>query len=172
MPKQLVRIGTRKLRDLRLLIMDVDGVMTDGKLYYSAEGHVLKGFNVRDGQGLKNLRATSVRPAIISASNSEAILARARDLGIISVAIGEQDKGIAVIRLLSETGLSPQAAAYIGDDIPDLAAMRQVDISITVPNAHQSVLNTAEFVTTKAGGEGAIRELCDLICSVQTNLGL
>ena len=167
MPKQISRIGARKLLDLRLLVMDIDGVMTDGKLYYSAEGHVLKGFNVQDGQGLKNLRATAVRPAIISASTSESIHARARDLGISLVTIGELDKGIAIVRLLSETGISPQATAYVGDDTPDLAAMRHVGITITVPNAHQRVLSTAEFITSKAGGEGAIRELCDLICNVQ-----
>ena len=167
MPKQLNRISTRRLRDLRLLVMDVDGVMTDGKLYYSAEGHVLKGFNVLDGKGLQNLRATNVRPAIISASRAESIHARARDLGINLVSIGEEDKGIAIVRLLAETGLSPHTTAYVGDDTPDLAAMRHAGTSITVPNAHQQVLATAEFITTKYGGEGAIRELCDLICSVQ-----
>ena len=169
MPKSLSRISMRRLRKLSLLVMDVDGVLTDGKLYYSVEGHVLKAFNVHDGQGLRNLHAVGVRSSIISVSAAELIKVRAQELNIRPVLINQSDKGEAMVRLLAETGCSKEHSAYIGDDIPDLAAMEQVAVSITVPNAHPDVLARAEFVTKKAGGEGAVRELCDLICRVKVN---
>ena len=167
MPKKITRIGARRLINLEMLVMDVDGVMTDGKLYYSAEGHVLKAFDVQDGQGLKNLRATNVRTAIISSSSASLIGVRAHELGINSVLLDQTDKGIAMVQLIAETGCSPENVIYIGDDIPDIAAMRQVGNAITVPNAHAKVLAAAEFVTTRSGGAGAIRELCDLICAAK-----
>ncbi len=167
MPKRITRMGTRRLISIEMLVMDVDGVMTDGKLYYSAEGHLLKAFDVQDGQGLKNLRATKVRTAIISASNASLIEVRARELGINTVLLDQRDKGTAMIQLLAESGCSPENTVYIGDDIPDIAAMRQVGITVTVPNAHAQVLATAEFITTRSGGAGAIRQLCDLICAAK-----
>ena len=166
-PKPGNRLSLKKLYDLKMLVMDVDGVMTDGLQYYSAEGHIMKAFNVHDGQGLRYLANTNVRTAIISVSAAQLIVVRAEEFGVRHILINQRDKGAAMTRLIAETGINPAHIAYIGDDVPDIVAMHKVGISITVPNAHPEVMGVAQYITKTAGGHGAIRELTDLICAAQ-----
>ena len=148
---------------IELVVFDVDGVFTDGRLYYSAEGETLKVFHVHDGQGVKRLLKAGVQVAVISGRESAAVARRMRDLGIVHVFQGDEDKLPVFERLLREFGLDAKRAACVGDDLPDLPLMQRVGLAVTVPNAHPAVLAKAQMVTRARGGEGAVREVCDLI---------
>ena len=151
------------LSSVKLLVMDVDGVLTDGGIYYTDNGQEIKRFNVKDGRGLKMLREYDVNLAIISASNSSSILHRAKILGIINVFIGIEDKLKVLVKLCNTLGLSFSEVAYVGDDINDLTVMRKVHCPLTVNNAIPEIKESAVYVTKKRGGQGAIREICELI---------
>jgi 3-deoxy-D-manno-octulosonate 8-phosphate phosphatase (KDO 8-P phosphatase) len=155
---------------VRLLIFDVDGVLTDGRLYYSATGETMKAFDVRDGQGMKLLAATGVRLAIISGRRSEALASRARDLGIDELQQGVEDKHAAFTALLARHGLTPDAAGFAGDDYIDLPVLARVGFAVTVPDAPEIVKARCHYVTTAAGGRGAGREICELLMRAQGTL--
>jgi 3-deoxy-D-manno-octulosonate 8-phosphate phosphatase (KDO 8-P phosphatase) len=148
---------------VKWLILDVDGVMTDGRLYYSADGEALKVFHVRDGHGIKSLLAAGIGVAIISGRRSAALDRRARELGIRHVQQGIDDKGAALHALLTELAVAPSECACLVDDIPDLPMMAIVGLPVAVADAHPKVLAAAHLVTHLPGGAGAVRELADRI---------
>jgi 3-deoxy-D-manno-octulosonate 8-phosphate phosphatase (KDO 8-P phosphatase) len=156
-------------RAVRLAAFDVDGVMTDGRLYYSERGEELKVFDVRDGHGLKMLQVSGVKLALITSRSSRAVALRAQNLGIELVYQGVADKLTACRTLLAELGLDPAAAAFMGDDYVDLPVMRGCGFACTVPDAPQAVRDAAHYVTRAAGGRGAVREACELILRAQGN---
>ena len=159
-----------RLKLVRLAAFDVDGVMTDGGIYYSDSGEETKRFNSLDGQGLKMLRASGVEIAIISGRSSRCVEARAINLGIEHVYQGVENKLEAMVDLLDKLKLTRDAAAYMGDDVVDLTVMRHVGLSFCVPEAPQLVREHSGYVTQRNGGNGAVREVCELIMSAQGTL--
>lgn len=155
---------------IRLMAFDVDGVMTDGGLYYSDSGQEFKRFNSLDGHGLKMLRASGVEIALITGRTSNCVSVRAQNLGIEYVYQGIENKLEAMIDLLNKLKLSRDAAAYMGDDVVDLTVMRHVGMAITVPAAPQLVREQSDFITKREGGYGAVREACEMIMSAQGTL--
>lgn len=151
------------LSQIRLLVLDVDGVMTDGRLYFDADGEALKVFHVRDGHGIKSLLAAGITVAIISGRRSAALQRRAAELGIEHVQQGVDDKGSAIRGLMTELGLAAEQCACLVDDTPDLPMMAAVGWPVAVADAHEQVLAAARQVTRLPGGAGAVRELADLI---------
>ena len=155
---------------IRLIAFDVDGVMTDGGLYFSDSGEEFKRFNSLDGQGLKMLRASGVEIAIITGRTSSCVEARAKNLGITHVFQGVEHKLEAMVNLLNKLKLSRDAAAYMGDDVVDLTVMRHVGLAISVPESPLLVREHSHYVTQRGGGHGAVREACELIMSAQGTL--
>lgn len=157
-----------RAKRIKLLILDVDGVLTDGKLYYDNHGNEMKAFCTQDGQGIKTLqRCSDVRVAIITGRRSEIVARRARELGIELVIQGREDKWQALSEVFDTLNLTPEQIAHMGDDWPDLSIMTRVGLALTVPNAHLSVAEYAHWVSRRRGGEGAVREACDLILQAQ-----
>src|SRR5262249_36502061 len=144
-----------------LLVLDVDGVLTDGRLYYGAKGEQLKVFHVRDGHGIKQVAAAGIDVAIISGRKSTFVAKRARDLGIKHVAQGVVDKLAALERLVKAKGLALDHCACVGDDTPDAPILAAAGIGIAVADAHRDALAVADLVTSLPGGHGAVREVCD-----------
>ena len=155
---------------IRLVAFDVDGVMTDGGLYYSDSGEEFKRFNSLDGHGLKMLRASGVEVAIITGRTSRCVEARAKNLGITHLFQGVENKLEVMIGLLDKLKLTPDAAAYMGDDVVDLRVMRHVGLAISVPESPLLVRTNSHYVTQRGGGNGAVREACELIMSAQGTL--
>jgi 3-deoxy-D-manno-octulosonate 8-phosphate phosphatase (KDO 8-P phosphatase) len=153
----------KRLASIRLLALDVDGVLTDGRLYFSANGDELKAFNILDGLGLKQIRSIGVEVALITGRRSPLTARRAEDLGLKYLIQGREDKLVALTELLQTLNLDPEAVGYVGDDLPDLKAIVSVGAGMTVANGHWAVKEKARYCTEKAGGEGAVREICDLI---------
>ncbi|MBU0745016.1 MAG: HAD-IIIA family hydrolase [Gammaproteobacteria bacterium] len=149
--------------DIKLLIMDVDGVLTDGKLYYSDSGIETKCFNVKDGYGLQLLLNHKIEIAIISGRKSKATAKRMQSLGIKHVYLGIKDKTKPYNQIKKELRLKNENIAYIGDDLPDISVMRQVGFSIAVADSVPEICALAHYTTTLKGGDGAVREACDLI---------
>lgn len=152
---------------VRLMIFDVDGVLTDGSLHYGPEGEAIKTFNVLDGHGIKLLQRAGIPAAIISARQSPIVARRAADLGITHVFQGVHDKRTAFAQLLEATGQSPEHCGFIGDDVIDLPVLRKVGFAASVPNGHPEVLARVHYVTKAPGGSGAARELCDFLLRTQ-----
>lgn len=157
---------------IRLMIFDVDGILTDGSLWYSESGEMLKRFNVLDGHGLKMLAISGIRVALVTARQGPIIAMRAAELGIGDVIQGARDKGLALTELAARCGVSPDSVGYMGDDIIDLPAMQRAGFAVSVPNAPAYVAQGAHWITVAAGGHGAVRECCDLILAAQHKLGL
>lgn len=157
---------------IKLFVTDVDGIMTDGTLVYDHKGHELKMFNVLDGLGLKLLQQQGIEVAIISSRNSAAVSQRAKDLEIKHVFQGKEDKRATLSELILHLHLQPEQVAYIGDDLQDLALIKYVGLGITVPNAHPVVREQARWQTIAKGGQGAVRECCDLILKAQKHYPL
>jgi 3-deoxy-D-manno-octulosonate 8-phosphate phosphatase (KDO 8-P phosphatase) len=156
-----------KLADVRLLVLDVDGILTDGGLYYTESGEILKKFNVKDGLGIKRLISTGVEVAIISANSSEATLHRAQRLNVNHVFINAKDKLAVLSELCAQLEIGLQQVASMGDDLSDLPVMQAVGCPITVADAVDEAIAAAVYVTQKGGGQGAVREVCDRIIAVQ-----
>lgn len=152
---------------VKVMIFDVDGVLTDGSLTYGADGEATKTFFVLDGLGIQLLQKTGVQTAIISARQSPIVVTRARDLGINHVYQGIHDKRVAFAKLLEETGASVEQCGYIGDDVIDLPLLLKVGLAVTVPSGHPEVQHRAHYVTKAPGGRGAVREVCDMIMRAQ-----
>jgi 3-deoxy-D-manno-octulosonate 8-phosphate phosphatase (KDO 8-P phosphatase) len=157
----------QRAQRVKVMIFDVDGVLTDGSLTYGPDGEVTKTFNVLDGLGIQLLNKTGVATAIISARSSAVVVRRAADLGITHVYQGMHDKRIAFARLLEATGASAGECGYIGDDVIDLPLLLKVGFAVTVPSGHPEVQHRAHYVTRAAGGRGAVREVCDLVMRAQ-----
>ncbi|MFL6671764.1 MAG: KdsC family phosphatase [Massilia sp.] len=152
---------------VKVMIFDVDGVLTDGSLTYGPDGETTKTFYVLDGLGIQLLQKTGVQTAIISARNSPIVVKRAADLGITHVHQGIHDKRIAFARLLEATGVTAAQCGYIGDDVIDLPLFTRVGFAVTVPTGHPEMRHRAHYVTTAPGGRGAVREVCDMVMRAQ-----
>ena len=159
-----------KAAGVKLVIFDVDGVLTDGRIYYGADGEALKVFNTQDGHAIKMLIASGVDVAIISGRESAMVERRARDLGIGYVQQGVQEKAQALERLANDASVALEAMAHVGDDLPDLPIMLRVGLSIAVADAHPLVRDKADWVTGLGGGRGAAREACELVMHAQGTL--
>jgi len=153
---------------VRLLVLDVDGVLTDGTLWFGPDGEAMKPFNVRDGLGIKQLLAAGVEVAIISGRRHPAVDARMRDLGVTRVMQGIEDKHAALASLLAETGIPAAEAACLVDDVPDLPLLHGVGLPAAVADAHPAALAAAHHVTRLPGGRGAVREFCDWLLAART----
>ncbi len=159
-----------KAKLIKLVIFDVDGVLTDGRLCFGPDGEEYKTFHVHDGLGVKLLQESGVEVAIISSGESPAVAARMRNLGVKYVYQGHEYKLQAFLELLANSRLQPQQIAYVGDDLPDLPVFKQVGLSICVPNACAILKRYADWQTPSAGGAGAAREVCELIMEAQGTL--
>ncbi len=159
-----------RLKGLRLMVFDVDGVLTDGTLYFGESGTEMKAFHARDGHGLKMLMESGVLVAILSARRSRAVERRAAELGIERVEQGAADKKSSFRRLLEDLGLRPEAAGYMGDDLVDLPVLACCGFAASVPEAPEAVRRHSHHVTQAPGGGGAVREICELIMRAQDTL--
>lgn len=157
----------KRLKRIRLAVFDVDGVLTDGRLYYGPAGESLKVFNTLDGHGLKMLAESGVTLAIISGRKSQALKRRAKDLGIPHLMMGVADKAGAYAALRAKCGVVAAEVASIGDDIVDLPILLDCGFSAAVPGAPLDVRSRVDVVTTARGGEGAVREFCEAIMRAQ-----
>jgi 3-deoxy-D-manno-octulosonate 8-phosphate phosphatase (KDO 8-P phosphatase) len=146
---------------VRLLFLDVDGVMTDGRILMGEDGRELKSFNVKDGLGLKILQGAGVEVVIVSSRSSSSVLRRAQELGIVAVHQGVADKAGLCRDVMAERGLSREQAASMGDDLPDLAMFQVTGVRIAPADAAEDVRRAAHYVTSRNGGEGAVREACE-----------
>jgi 3-deoxy-D-manno-octulosonate 8-phosphate phosphatase (KDO 8-P phosphatase) len=160
----------QKARKIRLLALDVDGVMTDGRLYFDQSGQETKAFSTRDGMGIKALQRCGIAVALITGRQSAMVGQRARELGIELVFQGADNKLEALLALQQRTGLSVQQIAYVGDDWVDLPVLSRVGFSASVADADPLVRQSVDWVSTEAGGMGAVRAVCNLLLAAQDQL--
>jgi YrbI family 3-deoxy-D-manno-octulosonate 8-phosphate phosphatase len=156
-----------RARRVRLLAVDVDGVLTDGGMYYGSSGEVMKKFNTRDAMGLALVRLDGMRVALITGEDSPIARARAAKLRIEDVFCGIDDKLECLDRLLAATGLSRDQVAYVGDDVNDLPVLEAVGLAVAVADAVRAVRQVAHYVTARPGGGGAVREACELLLAAR-----
>jgi 3-deoxy-D-manno-octulosonate 8-phosphate phosphatase (KDO 8-P phosphatase) len=172
MPLAIDKI-TERARRIRLLLLDCDGVLTDGSLYYTGDGErvfeVIKVFHIHDGQGLRLAKEAGLKLGMISGRTSSALAARAKELEIDHFYPGIANKLIIYQQIKAAEGLSDEQIAYIGDDLPDLSPMRHVGLAIAVADAVGEVKECAHFITQRPGGRGAVREAVELILKSQQN---
>jgi len=154
-------------RQLKLLILDVDGVLTDGRLFFDDQGKEYKCFHARDGHGIKLLRQTGVEVAIISGRKSNSVALRMKSLGIEYVYQGHEDKISAFYEILDKLTIKPEQVGYVGDDLLDLPIMIKVGLAIAVKDANFAVKQYADWCTPSEGGQGAVRDVCDLVMQAQ-----
>ena len=152
-----------KLKKIKLLLLDVDGVLTDGGIIYNDNGTETKVFNVKDGLGIKLLMDAGIHLGIVTGRRSNALYSRCKDLGINIIYDGVDNKIDVLDALLDQTGVSVEEVAFIGDDLPDLALMKIIGLSIAVGDAQKTILDNADMVTSAKGGYGAVREACEAI---------
>ncbi|HET9404276.1 MAG TPA: HAD-IIIA family hydrolase [Burkholderiales bacterium] len=161
-----------RAKNIRVAAFDVDGVLTDGALYYADSGEELKRFSVHDGHGMKMLKDCGIQLAIITSRRSRCVEERARNLGIELLYQGATDKLAAFRELLGRCGVDAAACAYVGDDLVDLPVMKRCGLAVTVPGAPAPVRRQAHFVTRRPGGGGAVREFCELVLYAQGSLAM
>lgn len=152
-----------RLAKIKLLLLDVDGIMTDGRIIYDNQGNELKAFDVKDGHGLKMLQRAGIKIGIITGRKSEVVVKRAAELGIDILYQKALNKLDPYQEILTEQGLSDEQVAYMGDDVVDLPVLRRVGFSATVADAVPEVLPLVDYVTSRPGGRGAVREVCDML---------
>lgn len=152
-----------KASKIKLLLLDVDGILTDGRLYYSSSGEETKAFNSLDGHGIKMLMRAGVEVGILTGRKSEIVARRAKELGIRILIQGREDKDIALHEMLSRESFELEEIAYAGDDYPDLAVLELVALGFTVPNGHDDLRAVCDAITGREGGAGAVREICDFL---------
>ncbi len=153
--------------NIRLVLLDVDGVLTDGRLLIGEDGTEYKAFNIRDGHGIKMLQQTGIEVSIITGRTSGAVKHRAADLNVKHLYQGREDKRSVLKELLTELALQPAQAAFVGDDVVDLPAMLQIGLAVAVNDAHELVKEHAHWVTPSDGGHGAVREVCEMLMRAQ-----
>lgn len=156
-----------KAKPIKLLILDVDGVLTDGKLFFDNQGNEYKSFHSRDGYGIKLLQQTGVDVAVISGRKSNSVALRMKNLGIDLVYQGYENKLAAFDEILGKININPEQTAYVGDDLIDLPIMVRVGLAVAVNDANFAVKQRADWCTQLPGGQGAVREVCDLIMQAQ-----
>ena len=159
----------KKARKIRVLLLDVDGVLTDGTITINDRGEEIKSFNVRDGQGIKLLRESGVEVGLISARSSKAVSYRARELGIHIVYQGVRDKVEAFERMKARRGYKNSEVAYVGDDLMDLPLLQAAGLAITVRDGWQGLKSRVDYVTNHKGGRGAVREVAELLLCARNN---
>ncbi|MEW6994150.1 3-deoxy-manno-octulosonate-8-phosphatase KdsC [Colwelliaceae bacterium MEBiC 14330] len=159
-----------KAKVIKLLVCDVDGVFSDGRIYLGNDGEELKAFHTKDGFGVKALGSSGVAVAIITGRNSAIVANRMKALHVAHIIQGQEDKLPALIELTEQLKITLDEVAYIGDDVPDLPCIKAAGIGIGVLDAHPLVLNGADYITFTRGGFGAVREVCDLIMQSQDTL--
>jgi 3-deoxy-D-manno-octulosonate 8-phosphate phosphatase (KDO 8-P phosphatase) len=157
----------QRAKKIRMLILDIDGVMTDGRIIYDSRGNELKCFNVLDGMGLALLNQTGIKVALISAKGSPAVKRRAREIGAVEVKENSIDKLTAFRQILKRHDLSARDICFIGDDLLDLPLMKRAGLSVAVPGACPEVKRAARYLTKKEGGKGAVREVIEIILRAQ-----
>ena len=157
----------KKMSAIKLLLLDVDGVLTDGRIIYDNQGNELKAFDVKDGHGLKMLQRAGLKIGIITGRSSDLVARRARELGIEILYQRALNKLEPYLEILAEQGLTDDQVAYVGDDIVDLPILRRVGFSATVADANPDVSPYVDYVTKCPGGRGAVREVCDLLLKAQ-----
>jgi 3-deoxy-D-manno-octulosonate 8-phosphate phosphatase (KDO 8-P phosphatase) len=155
------------LQRLRLLVLDVDGTLTDGRLYYGAQGEALKAFDVRDGHGLRLLSLAGVKLAVLTGRRADLVEQRCRELSIEHVRGQSRDKGKGIEELCHEAGVALADTAFMGDDVNDLPALRKAALSCAPRDAAAEVLRSVDWVSRKDGGRGAVRELCELLLAAR-----
>ncbi|MBL8443975.1 MAG: HAD family hydrolase [Zoogloeaceae bacterium] len=163
-------LAQQRAARVRLMGFDVDGVMTDGSLYFTPGGDEIKVFSSLDGHGLKMLRQAGIEVVIISGRSSRALELRAENLGIDELYMGVDDKRACLYDLLARKGLEPADAAYMGDDVVDLPILRVCGFSATPADGHDFVKKHVHLITRKGGGQGAVREVCDFVLEAQGRL--
>ncbi|MBW1739803.1 MAG: HAD-IIIA family hydrolase [Deltaproteobacteria bacterium] len=156
-----------RVERIKLVALDVDGVMTDGRLYYHDDGTESKAFDVRDGHGTKMLKQAGIETVVISGRNSPMVDRRAADIGITEVFQGVRDKVPILEKILSKRGLKFEEVAFVGDDVVDLTTMNRVGLAVAVADASEYLFDVAHYVTLATGGRGAVREVAELILGVQ-----
>jgi 3-deoxy-D-manno-octulosonate 8-phosphate phosphatase (KDO 8-P phosphatase) len=159
-----------KAKKIKLAVFDVDGVLTDGHLYFDAQNNELKVFHVQDGLGIKLLQLSGVNTAIITSRQSSITQQRMQSLGVLYIYQGQHNKQLAFNELLIQLELKEEQVAYVGDDLPDLPLIQRAGLGIAVANAHAVIKQHAVWQTTLRGGEGAAREVCELIMQAQGTL--
>ena len=152
---------------IRLLVLDVDGVLTDGSIVYGSGGEELKAFNIKDGLGIKLLQRAGVQVAIITGRSSAMVERRARELGIEHIVQGRSDKRAALAELCARLGMQLDQCAYMGDDLPDLAAVEAAGVGLTVADAAAAVREAADWRSSLPGGRGAVREACEALLTAR-----
>lgn len=157
----------KKAQKIKVLILDVDGVLTDGKLFFDEQGREYKSFNVKDGLGIKLLQRAGIQVAVISGRGSKVVALRMAMLGIDLVYLEQADKGQAFEEIIAQVGCSPEQAAHVGDDLIDLPVLIQVGLAIAVQDANELILPYVDWQTRLPGGHGAVREVCDFILHAQ-----
>jgi 3-deoxy-D-manno-octulosonate 8-phosphate phosphatase (KDO 8-P phosphatase) len=161
------RVNRKKLKSIKLLMLDVDGVLTDGKIIYNDRGEEIKAFNVRDGHGLKLLMRAGIEIALITGRKSKVVLHRARDLGIKKVYQRVTNKIEIYEKILKGKKLKDINVGFVGDDLVDIPVLKRVGFSAAVGDAIPEVKKVVDYVASKKGGEGAVREICELLLKVQ-----
>jgi 3-deoxy-D-manno-octulosonate 8-phosphate phosphatase (KDO 8-P phosphatase) len=161
------KVWREKITPIKLLILDVDGVLTDGKILYNDRGEEIKAFNVRDGHGLKLLMRAGIGIALITGRKSKVVLHRARDLGIKNVYQRVTNKIEVYEKILKGKKLKDENVGFVGDDLVDIPVLKRVGFSAAVGDAIPEVREVADYVASKKGGEGAVREICELLLKVQ-----
>tara|TARA_R110002073_G_scaffold154989_2_gene310256 strand:+ start:453 stop:974 length:522 start_codon:yes stop_codon:yes gene_type:complete len=159
------QLAIASARDIKLLLLDVDGILTDGRLYFSNSGEEIKAFHSLDGHGIKMLMKAGIPVGIITGRKSNIVAKRAGDLGIEILYQGREDKIDVLKEISANHGIPVDSIGYAGDDLPDLPVLKAVRLSFSVPGAHHSVLEVVHAVTSRSGGEGAVREITDFILS-------
>lgn len=153
--------------EIRLLVLDVDGVMTDGRIYLDGRGEEIKVFNVRDGYGLKRLMKAGVEVALITGRSSQAVERRCEELGVVEVHQGVVDKGALLDELIRSRGLEQRDVCCVGDDLPDLPLLNRAGLAVAVADAAAEVRGAAALITKSKGGRGAVREVCEIILTAK-----
>lgn len=156
-----------KLKHIQLLLLDVDGVLTDGSIIYNDAGSETKIFNARDGFGLKLVMQAGIKVGIVTGRSSNALRHRCDNLGIRYIFDGLANKAIILEKISAQTGVGPDNAAFVGDDLPDLPIMKRAGLSIAVADAHEIVRQKADWTTRARGGHGAVREVCEALLKAQ-----
>ncbi|PKN21033.1 MAG: phenylphosphate carboxylase subunit delta [Deltaproteobacteria bacterium HGW-Deltaproteobacteria-6] len=156
-----------KLKKIKMLVLDVDGVMTDGRIIMDSDGREMKNFNVRDGHGLVMIQRHGIQVAILTGRTSTVVEHRARDLKITEVYQGALNKKEVFDRILQKNNLTAEAIAYMGDDIVDIPVLKMVGFSVAVADAVDLVKKTVDYITVNSGGQGAVREICEMLLMSQ-----
>jgi 3-deoxy-D-manno-octulosonate 8-phosphate phosphatase (KDO 8-P phosphatase) len=165
----MMKLVIEKTKSVRLLILDVDGILTDGVIYYGSDGMQRKGFHIHDGLGIKLLQKSGVQVAVISGKKSAGVEARLAELNIEHAYLGNDNKLPLYAELKQKLNLNDEQIAYMGDDLPDLPLLRRVALAITVPQAPEIIKQYCHYITTTHGGAGAVREACEFIMHAQEN---